>query len=591
MAEFEKAISELTNKPIGDFWSMQEGSPICKNSGLIELNGYLAKLSGSEIDSLKGKVAVGLQKNVEVTIECIGALPINVTQVYCGSLEWLEKIKLDVFKPLASLLLEAAYEATLLAAVANQKKGYSDKLALTMLGAGANRIPEAWIIDAMRSALKKIHPRQLQIYLVYRDQVSIEVMNFVKEMAAWFADRSNLQQLPSSVVATGGTATTTTTTTTTATSIPTSTNPTSTSTSTSSMPKASKTLLPVNEQKNWFEKLTGFTESKNNYKKNQKQFVVDGKYLHSLVNQKKYLIGRLRLKSLDSLRESCSKIKENPNGLKFRIVEGDVRDYLGQSKYANAVFQVASQFNLLEMASKNQVPELGITIYAQDKTQGPACAMAAGAATLFRQYCIPMGLEFGQTKDRQINCLADIAEIMKTAIGGPVVSMKNGYAQFPKGAATRIETYFANLGESDRKRLMGKLKVGIHGPVEITSDHLESGHAVTQLLCSALPLQDLDGPEKDLLRPFAQLILDATYEATLLAGLANSRKEADSSKIVFLTLIGGHAFGNREAWILSAIRRALLLLANHSLDVRLISYNTPTEALTKLQSEFQPAKT
>eukprot|EP01045_Picozoa_sp_COSAG04_P042458 COSAG04_NODE_13423_length_606_cov_210.532544_1_plen_48_part_10 len=48
------------------------------------------------------------------------------------------------------------------------------------------------------------------------------------------------------------------------------------------------------------------------------------------------------------------------------------------------MFQVASQFNCLEMVSPGDQPEAGITRYALDHTQGPVCAMACPAGTVYR---------------------------------------------------------------------------------------------------------------------------------------------------------------------------------------------------------------
>jgi hypothetical protein len=59
-------------------------------------------------------------------------------------------------------------------------------------------------------------------------------------------------------------------------------------------------------------------------------------------------------------------------------------------KNAGALFQVASQFNLLEMVLPRVTPEHGVTRYAHDHTQGPACAIAAGAATIYRNYFVPV---------------------------------------------------------------------------------------------------------------------------------------------------------------------------------------------------------
>ncbi len=74
------------------------------------------------------------------------------------------------------------------------------------------------------------------------------------------------------------------------------------------------------------------------------------------------------------------------------------------------MLQVASQFNLLEMAAPDVVPENGVGIYEHDYTQGPACAIAAGAGTVFRNYLVPVKNQTGQSADCQVDCLADIGK-------------------------------------------------------------------------------------------------------------------------------------------------------------------------------------
>src|SRR5215475_2263822 len=92
--------------------------------------------------------------------------------------------------------------------------------------------------------------------------------------------------------------------------------------------------------------------------------------------------------------------------VKVSIVTGDVRQMHRSPQYAGALFQVASQFNLLEMVSPEIPPEHVVTRYQYDRTQGPACAIAAGAATIYRNYFAPLAGGFGQTVDRQFDGLA-----------------------------------------------------------------------------------------------------------------------------------------------------------------------------------------
>ena len=75
---------------------------------------------------------------------------------------------------------------------------------------------------------------------------------------------------------------------------------------------------------------------------------------------------------------------------------------------AGAVFQVASQFNLLEMVDPSVTPEQGVGIYERDRTQGPACAIAAGAGTIYRNYFVPVGGAIGQSAANQIDGLREI---------------------------------------------------------------------------------------------------------------------------------------------------------------------------------------
>ena len=56
---------------------------------------------------------------------------------------------------------------------------------------------------------------------------------------------------------------------------------------------------------------------------------------------------------------------------------------------------------------------------------------------------------------------------------------------------------------------------------------------------------------------------------------------------MFLTSVGGGAFGNRSMWIESALRRALLQFKAAPLDVRLVFYRMPAKgAFEGLAKEF-----
>lgn len=71
-----------------------------------------------------------------------------------------------------------------------------------------------------------------------------------------------------------------------------------------------------------------------------------------------------------------------------------------------------------------------MTRYQSDPTQGPACAIAAGAATIYRNYFAPIGGSQGQTAKRQLDGLADLGVALSSALKLPVGNlwkMQNGY--------------------------------------------------------------------------------------------------------------------------------------------------------------------
>src|SRR5262245_18428538 len=106
---------------------------------------------------------------------------------------------------------------------------------------------------------------------------------------------------------------------------------------------------------NWFERLTGFREE--NYIDTRSRLVVDGNYLHSLVNDRRYGIGKLELVSLSDLRTRVKSAGDQSGNLNVQIVIGDVRPMHRDPENTDALFQVASQFNLLEMVSPEITPE------------------------------------------------------------------------------------------------------------------------------------------------------------------------------------------------------------------------------------------
>ena len=335
----------------------------------------------------------------------------------------------------------------------------------------------------------------------------------------------------------------------------------------------------------WFERITGFRET--HYEATRDKLQVQGTLLRSLVNGQTYGIGSLEVVSLQTLRDRAPTGGGLPGRLKVEIVRGDVREFHLASENAGALFQVASQFNMLEMTGPDVTPEQGVTRYMDDDTQGPACAIAAGAATIYRNYFAPVGDGFGQTAERQLDGLALMGEALARATGLPVTSlweMQNGYALCSKSGLRAIAKHVGALASEERDELTGTLCVGLHQDVEVTLAEGPHRPFVSQIFCSALPVRYSNVPAIEW-RIFASLILQAAYEATLWAGVVNAQRGA--SNVVFLTRLGGSAFGNDDEWIDSAMRRAFRVVADFGLNVKIVSYGVPSYANLQLARVFQ----
>ena len=321
----------------------------------------------------------------------------------------------------------------------------------------------------------------------------------------------------------------------------------------------------------WFEKLTGFKEESSQVQNN---IIVDREIMRSLVNDKTFTCGRLETPSLRKLRQRVRDTKVKTGKLLLREVVANVQDLHTDKANAGALFQVASQFNLLEMVSPNRTPEAGVGIYSRDRTQGPACAIACGAGTIYRNYFVPVNGQVGQSATNQIDCLADLGNALGNS-HNRLWRMKNGYALASHNGLTEISGRLQTANEQKRDELRLLLRIGIQWQTQVTLQDCQ--HKVSQVYCSALPVAYSSISAKQW-EQFARLILEASYEATICSAILN---QTNSNKL-FLTLLGGGAFGNSTDWIVDSIARALNLYRDIDLDVAIVSYGSSKPSVQKL---------
>jgi hypothetical protein len=329
----------------------------------------------------------------------------------------------------------------------------------------------------------------------------------------------------------------------------------------------------------WFEDLVGFPENGGDAVRND--LVLDGEHIVSKANGRRIRHGRLEIVSAGELARRAAQFTSTGRRL-------DLREHIGEAGFihalensSGALFQAASQFNLLEMASPRLTPEDGIGIYEQDQTQGPACAIACGAGTIFRNYLVPVNGRIGQTAEDQIDCLALIGRRLRND-ANRFWSLQNGYAFADESGLRRLNAELEAMSAPAMRALEDSLYVGIHWDTEVTVH--SAGHCVTQVFCSALPV-GYSHVGSETWAPFSRLILRATYRATLCAAAINAA--ATENRRVFLTLVGGGVFGNSPDWIRDAVLGACDDYSGFDLDCRIVSYQQPNPMVSSIVTAYE----
>ena len=150
----------------------------------------------------------------------------------------------------------------------------------------------------------------------------------------------------------------------------------------------------------------------------------------------------------------------------------------------------------------------------------------------------------------------------------------------------RINSFLGAMGQIEYlvpehalDKIRERLQIGLHSGIEVTDQNTLNGQLISQAFCSALPVAYSNSPAYHWDR-FANLILEGAYEATLCSAIINATR-CGSNK-VFLTQLGGGAFGNESSWIYNAMTRAFSIYKDYDLDIRIVSYGSVDEDLERI---------
>lgn len=322
--------------------------------------------------------------------------------------------------------------------------------------------------------------------------------------------------------------------------------------------------------KRWFEDAFGFQE--NNEWTVRRNLSYDDGVITSQANGKSFHCGDFELVTHEKLKIKLDLREKRADDeywkcgeLTFRNISGDPRELHLDPDNAGAVFQVASLFNCLESVPPGTGPEVGISCYSLEATQGPACAIACPAGTVYRNYFV-RGVGQG-TSGEQVDALAELGQFLDNGRKG-YWTVRNGFCM-PRTAGS-IHALSTELSQDAQltNQAISKIAVGVHWHTEVAA---ASKHRVHQVFCSSLPVAMVQRVRVSHWASFAQVVLDSQYDATLTVGALLAAEQSQRVK-VYLTLVGGGALGARREWIATAIERALLAHANAPLDVMLVHF-------------------
>ena len=313
-----------------------------------------------------------------------------------------------------------------------------------------------------------------------------------------------------------------------------------------------------------------------------------------------YSAGVFYFPTIEELTKYAKKVKKDFAGIpKLHIIVPSGDDYSKvdvtqvQTDRLNtgATFQVASNLNTMEPPNEETTPddENFVTIYLEDKTQGPMASISAAPAAISRVYCMFHNendpSSWGQSSESQISMVSKLNDYY---------TVSNGYVVNYGG-----EQSFA---EKDLDRLCQKVHIGMQYQVDAIFGKRVSGKMdkvkkpvrINQVFCAAMneaqgesgsKNKELDAGELKM-----KLLQRACYQGTYLSAICMK------SKKLYLTLVGGGVFGNSLEVIAEEIGRAHMTIgANKKIngvveDVYLLLYSPTEKMIDTLVSKLKEMK-
>jgi hypothetical protein len=308
----------------------------------------------------------------------------------------------------------------------------------------------------------------------------------------------------------------------------------------------------------------------------------------------------------------------------FNVIQGDIWELQSNSAHRGAVFQVASNFNALELLDHTDWPNK-LSNYHNDHTQGPSASVSAMPGLILRRYFIFPDEPHEQTAERQINLLgswdhegqhgvpqnnnkgmfehnrvnskyATLGFVCNGYYILPVPTWASGWISdglLPLKEVESSGVFRASEGKSPvdlsdmvdhvkdllvNEREAGNIFIGYHRDVQVTHRSYnervsDPAQIIDQVFFAAINLGSGSGGANywasgfgNVTQDLSKFFLMIAYKSILMSALLHGKNK------VFLTLMGCGVFGNKLGWVVDCLSQCKNLIKESGLEVNLVVY-------------------
>ena len=174
-----EGLESLVNNQENKFWKTKNGYTNSSNSKLQMFN-TLYNQKKFNRNELLNSMRIGIQEQADVIKTKENQEIVHkVSQAFCSGISvGYSQASTNSWKIISKIVLDAAYESTLLATIINAQKGIGSKVViLTFIGGGVFGNEMSWIISAIGRACALLAHHDLEVKIAYHRTINQDTAN------------------------------------------------------------------------------------------------------------------------------------------------------------------------------------------------------------------------------------------------------------------------------------------------------------------------------------------------------------------------------------------------------------------------------